>query len=96
MSSAGGGSAAAVSKPGNCKREVVVGPTTHVLHQHDDARLPANGAHVDNRPLQPSDPLEGRQGVRDRDLDLRVGRHEARLRFSPAQPCQDRGLLPTR
>ena len=31
MSSAGGGPAAAVSKPGNCKREVVIGPTTHVI-----------------------------------------------------------------
>ena len=31
ISSAGGGPAAAVSKPGNCQREVVIGPTTHVI-----------------------------------------------------------------
>ena len=31
MSSAGGGPAAAVSKSGKCKCEVVIGPTTHVI-----------------------------------------------------------------
>ena len=31
MSSVGGGPAAVVSKSGNCKREVVIGPTTHVI-----------------------------------------------------------------
>ena len=84
MSSADGGPAAAVSKPGNCKREVIIGPTTHVImhswRPKTDRGLELITTLVDskhkNRPSNKTT-MCVENTERGRDLDLRFGGHGA-------------------
>lgn len=46
------------------------------LHEHDDARLPANDIHDSNSALEPTDALGGQQDARHGDVDLRVWGHD--------------------